>query len=248
MNSDYKNEAPPEISATPNAKERLLEAAIDVFGKYGFSGATTRMIAQRADVNISAIPYYFNGKEGLYHAVIEHISKIIQAQIQGTLESIEERCKADNVKSKDATVLLETLLTRMINFILGSTQAPRFMRIILREQLDPSKAYDTIYGQVMAPVITTIAQMITVIIWAMVVMTGAMTIAQMITVITQVATTREAHLRAVMVMGQILAFRMARETIVRMLDVKGYTPEETTEIKKMIIEQTRAALKGLSQI
>ena len=228
MNSDYKNEAPPELSATPNAKERLLEAAIDVFGKYGFSGATTRMIAQRADVNISAIPYYFNGKEGLYHAVIEHISKIIQAQIQGTLESIEERCKADNVKSKDATVLLETLLTRMINFILGSTQAPRFMRIILREQLDPSKAYDTIYGQVMAPVITTIAQMISV--------------------ITQVATTREAHLRAVMVMGQILAFRMARETIVRMLDVKGYTPEETTEIKKMIIEQTRAALKGLSQI
>jgi AcrR family transcriptional regulator len=227
MNSDYKNEAPPEITDTPNAKERLLEAAIDVFGKYGFSGATTRMIAQKADVNISAIPYYFNGKEGLYHAVIEHISKIIQAQIQGTLESIEERCKADNVKSKEATVLLETLLTRMINFILGSTQAPRFMRIILREQLDPSGAYNTIYGRVMAPVFTAIAEVITV--------------------IAHVTTKREAHLRAVMVLGQILAFRMARETVVRMLDVKGYTPEETVEIRKMIIEQTRAALKGLSQ-
>jgi AcrR family transcriptional regulator len=227
MNSDYKNEAPLEITDMPNAKERLLEAAIDVFGKYGFTGATTRIIAQRADVNISAIPYYFNGKEGLYHAVIEHISKIIQGQIRETIKSIEERLQADDVESKEATALLEKLLSRMIDFILGSTQAPRFMRIILREQLDPSEAYDTIYSRVMTPVITAIAKMITV--------------------IAHVATTKEAHLRAVMVMGQILAFRMARETVVRMLDVKGYTPEETVEIKKMITEQTRAALKGLSQ-
>lgn len=226
MNSNAKSDILPIVKDTPNAKERLLEAAIDVFGKYGFNGATTRMIAQKAGVNISAIPYYFKGKEGLYHAVIEHISKIIQAQIQTTLQSIEERFKANNVKSKEATALLEKLLSGIINFILGSAQAPRFMRIILREQLDPSGAYDTIYGCVMAPVITAIAKMVTV--------------------ITCVATKREAHLRAVMVMGQILSFRIAKETIVRLLDVKGYTAEETAEIKKMILEQTRAALKGLS--
>ena len=52
------------------AKERLLEAATDVFGRYGYEAATTRMIAKEAKVNIAAIPYYFNGKEGLYFAVI----------------------------------------------------------------------------------------------------------------------------------------------------------------------------------
>jgi hypothetical protein len=100
------------------------------------------------------------------------------------------------------------------------------MRIILREQLDPSAAFEIISSRVMMPVNSAIARMITA--------------------ITQVTGAREARLRALMIMGQILSFRIAREAIVRILDLKGYSPEETAEIKKMIFEQTRAALKGLS--
>src|SRR5579862_9588675 len=48
---------------------RLLEAAIDVFGRHGFDGASTRMLAKAAGVNLQAIPYHFGGKEGLYLAV-----------------------------------------------------------------------------------------------------------------------------------------------------------------------------------
>jgi TetR/AcrR family transcriptional regulator, regulator of cefoperazone and chloramphenicol sensitivity len=117
-------------------------------------------------------------------------------------------------------------MAKMIDFMLGSAQAPRFMHIILREQLDPSAANDIIYEQIMAPVNTAVAKIVAV--------------------VTRNKSDREARLQALMIVGQVLAFRVAREAIVRLLDLKGYSPQETAEIKKMVLEQTQAALNGLS--
>ena len=50
---------------------RLLEAAEYVFSKHGFKGATTRMIAKKADVNVALIARYFDGKYGLMLKFIE---------------------------------------------------------------------------------------------------------------------------------------------------------------------------------
>ncbi|HEX6141368.1 MAG TPA: TetR family transcriptional regulator, partial [Geminicoccaceae bacterium] len=45
-------------------RERLLLAAIDVFGRRGFE-ASTRELAGAAGVNLAAIPYHFGSKHGL---------------------------------------------------------------------------------------------------------------------------------------------------------------------------------------
>lgn len=226
MNNERRTTAS-KLSDPPNTKERLLEAAIDVFGKQGFSGASTRMIAGAAGVNISAIPYYFSGKEGLYQAVVEHIGTRVQSLLRNSLEEIEKHTAAKDLDAHDAIVLLEKLLTQLINFMLGSTEALRFARIVLREQLDPSTAYDTIFGCIMAPLLTNIAAMVSA--------------------VTGICDPREARLRALAVMGQVMTFRIARETMVRLLGLKGYSPEETAEIRQIVIEQTRAALTGLSR-
>ncbi len=217
---------PTSISNAPSARERLLETAIDVFGKQGFSGATTRMIASAAEVNISAIPYYFNGKEGLYHAVVAHIGQRVRFLMQDTLLEIEESTRDRNLDPQEAMDLLQMLLTNLTNFMLGSTEAQRFARIVLREQLDPSAAYDTIFSHIMSPLLTGIARLITA--------------------ITGISSPREARLRALTVMGQVMTFRIARETMVRLLDLEGYSPQETDEIRQVILAQTRAALTGLS--
>ncbi len=210
-----------------SAKARLLEAAIDVFGKEGFSGATTRMIARRAGVNISAIPYYFGGKEGLYRAVVVHIAEKVQTALQNALAEIERYGDAAHSSSQKASALLDSLLAQIIDFMLGSPEAPRFVRIVLREQLDPSAAYQIIYAKFMSPIIDAIAKLL-----------GAAA---------GIRDFREAHLRALAIMGQVMSFRIARETLVRMLDIDGYSPAETAEIREVILEQTRAALKGLSK-
>lgn len=216
-----------KIKYSLNAHARLLEAGVDIFGKHGFDAATTRMIAKKADVNIAAIPYYFNGKEGLYHAVVAHITGKLESQVESTLLEIDGRVAEGNMNREEALTLLEKLLEKMINFMVGSSEAPRFARIVLREQLYPSSAYDIIFNRIMAPLINAIAKMVTT-------ATGA-------------TPSRVASLRALTLIGQVIVFRVARETTVRALGLKGYSTDETAEIRRVILEQTRGMIEGISR-
>lgn len=51
------------------ARNRLLNCALQLFSEKGFAKTSTREIAQAADANIAAISYYFGDKAGLYRAV-----------------------------------------------------------------------------------------------------------------------------------------------------------------------------------
>lgn len=54
-------------------KEQLMKAAIHEFAEKGFEGATLREICQSAQQNVSAVKYYFGGKEELYKNLLERI-------------------------------------------------------------------------------------------------------------------------------------------------------------------------------
>jgi AcrR family transcriptional regulator len=49
---------------------RILKAAVPLFARHGYAGASVRAIVARARVNQAAINYHFGGKDGLYHAVL----------------------------------------------------------------------------------------------------------------------------------------------------------------------------------
>lgn len=51
--------------------DKIIDTAIPLFAKKGFVAVSIREIADAAQVNSSAISYYFSGKEGLYQAVLE---------------------------------------------------------------------------------------------------------------------------------------------------------------------------------
>lgn len=55
----------------PASEERLIKAGLEIFSKHGFGGATTKLIAKKADVNESLIGRYFDGKEGLFIAIVK---------------------------------------------------------------------------------------------------------------------------------------------------------------------------------
>ena len=58
-----------------NTKEKLFCAAINVFAEKGFDGATVRDICFRVGANVSAVNYYFGGKESLYRSILEMMFK-----------------------------------------------------------------------------------------------------------------------------------------------------------------------------
>jgi TetR/AcrR family transcriptional regulator, regulator of cefoperazone and chloramphenicol sensitivity len=60
------------MTTTDNPRERLLEAAGEIFAEKGFKGATVREIIDRAGVNIAAVNYYFRDKERLYIEAVKH--------------------------------------------------------------------------------------------------------------------------------------------------------------------------------
>jgi AcrR family transcriptional regulator len=49
---------------------RILTAAREIFAEQGYDAASTREIAERAEVNQAMIHYYFRNKRGLYHRVL----------------------------------------------------------------------------------------------------------------------------------------------------------------------------------
>ena len=204
----------------PDTRERLLEAAIDVFGRHGFDSASTRMIAKAANVNIAAIPYYFGGKGGLYQAVIDHIVDQIKKEAGELLEQIGGTTFTKDTGRQEARELMQAVLERFINFITGSEQGQRFSRILLREQMFPSPAYDTIFEGFLKPVLDALSTLIMV-------ATGE-------------SDSRQATFKAMTLMGQVLVFRVARETIVRGLDLEGYSPEELEEIRAVIVDNALA--------
>src|ERR1051326_2271304 len=53
-------------------RQQIIEAAMQVFAQKGFRGSTTRDLATQAGVNEAIIFRYFNTKEELYSAIIEH--------------------------------------------------------------------------------------------------------------------------------------------------------------------------------
>jgi|TARA_B110000240_G_scaffold177764_1_gene206672 AcrR family transcriptional regulator len=50
----------------PDARERLLAAALQVFATKGYGQASTREICQLAGVNVAGIHYHFGDKASLY--------------------------------------------------------------------------------------------------------------------------------------------------------------------------------------
>ncbi len=70
---------PQHQDSQTSARDRILDAAENVFADDGFSGAGMKAIAQRAEVAQGLLHYHFTNKEGLYAAVIERRSGIINA-------------------------------------------------------------------------------------------------------------------------------------------------------------------------
>jgi len=206
------------IAPDLGARARLLDAAAEIFGTYNLEGATTRQLAERAGVNQAAIPYYFGGKEGLYLATIEHFFSVHAPQIGTVVAEIESRLTAKNIARGEALDLLKTLLGTMLEVLLRQQTNRSFGRIIIREQMQPTKAFDLIYERVIRHVHHTISALLAIL-------------------LEREPDDRSVIFRAQMIVGQILVFLAGRETIKRRLNLTGYTDEEFAEIKSALHEQ-----------
>jgi TetR/AcrR family transcriptional regulator, regulator of cefoperazone and chloramphenicol sensitivity len=134
-----------------DAKERLLQAAIKVFATYGFEGASTRMLVKEAGVNISAIPYYYESKEGLYEEVIRHIVMMAAHERLEIVSDISAALDLGDLSRERAREFLHQFMTSMSMFLLNEQTTPYIAQIVVREQMQPSSAFEILYEKMMGP-------------------------------------------------------------------------------------------------
>jgi TetR/AcrR family transcriptional regulator len=69
------------------SRAAILEAAVAEFAEYGIAGARTDAIARAAKVNKALLYYYFQDKDSLYAAVLEHVFRGMRERVMPVLES-----------------------------------------------------------------------------------------------------------------------------------------------------------------
>ena len=58
--------------AMPSAADRILDAALDLFGAQGFSGTSIKAVAQQAGVSPALVIHHFGSKDALRAACDDH--------------------------------------------------------------------------------------------------------------------------------------------------------------------------------
>lgn len=203
------------------ARDRLLEAAIDLFGRRGYDGVSTRQIAALAKVNLAGIAYNFGGKQGLYRGCIEHIAETVR---MGLLAAGVADANAKLPETpEDAAQLLHRMVGAFVAFFLGEPKLDRFVRVVVREQMDPTPAFETIFKSVMEPMHQRVC-----VLWALA--TG------------QDYDSEAVKLATFSVIGQVIVFRIAKAGITRRLQWRQYGPREIAAIEAMVRKTLDAAL------
>jgi AcrR family transcriptional regulator len=71
------------------ARERVLQAGLDVLKADGYAGLTTAKVAARSGQNKALIGYHFGSKQGLVAAVSRELAQSITEEVTGGLDRTE---------------------------------------------------------------------------------------------------------------------------------------------------------------
>lgn len=122
-----------------NPRQRLLEAAGEIFAEKGFKGATVREIIDRAGVNIAAVNYYFRDKERLYIEAVKH---------GACVEADEHLSWPDG--TAPAVKLADFIRFHVVR-LLDPVKPAWHARLIMRELTQPSAACTELVGDYIEP-------------------------------------------------------------------------------------------------
>src|SRR5262249_27583015 len=76
-----------------NGKERILDAAEQLFAQRGFYGVSLRDITQAAGVDVALVGYHFGGKRELFAAVFERRADVLNRERMQLLEDVRRTAR-----------------------------------------------------------------------------------------------------------------------------------------------------------
>ena len=126
----------PSADAT---RDRILEAAIDLFSEQSFDGASTREIAQRAGVTQPLVNYHYRSKDDLWRAAVDALFE----RLNTTMAT-----RNDGLRGVDAVTTAKLVVREFITF---SARNPELHRIITQESKTDSHRMDYLVDRHVRP-------------------------------------------------------------------------------------------------
>lgn len=200
----------------------LLHAGLDLFSRHGFDSTSTRMLCKQAKANISAITYYYQSKQGLYHAVIRHLVEKAKNHTCETMRNIEHAIGLQTTAT-EAVSCLTTLMCKLAEIFVESEEVRRWAMLVVREQANPTDAFDILYEGHMRAVHTQIAELVGI-------------------CLQKSPDSDDVVIRSHALFGQLLVFCLSRESILRSLSTDQLNPKHYDTIYRVLIEHTQACV------
>ena len=202
-------------------RAHIVAAALKIFGELGYDHASTREIATEAGVNPPALQYYFDGKEGLHRACAQFIIDRTSVALTPALERAALTIGGGMVER--ASEAIEGLIDALTDsFAEPSSESwSRFIHIGKYDGAGPG--IEMIRDGLGAPVREAIASLLAMI-------TGAK------------AADDETRLRTLLLLCQVHVVHLSREHLARTLGWRSVDTGKIVVIKRLIRENTRAAI------
>ena len=137
------------MSDRPETRQRVIDAASQLFAERGFHGTKVRDIAARAKVNLASAHYHFGSKDELYIEVMRAqfgaVRDVLDAR--GALRPADEMARASRA---ELIAMLRARIAAMLELLLGPPPGLHGT-LMLREMCDPSDALPVIVEQFIGP-------------------------------------------------------------------------------------------------
>lgn len=108
-------------------RERVLAAALECFGAFGFAGTSTRAVAERAGLSHPLLLYHFQSKEQLWRSTMEDVVGRYRAELDARLAKLDPA---------DAAAGLRAFIENFVEF---SAQVPQLHRIMTQQSTQGSE-------------------------------------------------------------------------------------------------------------
>ncbi|EJL6726483.1 MULTISPECIES: TetR/AcrR family transcriptional regulator [Vibrio] len=120
-----------------DAREKLIFHARELFTIMAYDKVSTRLVAQKAGVNVAMIRYYFGNKEGLFETMLRETLSPMQKQMQTLVSNSNEQNFLD---------LMRTYYREMI-------KVPQFPRLVAQVMnMPPSETQRKLLEKVFADI------------------------------------------------------------------------------------------------
>lgn len=203
---------------TPNedTKQRLLEAAAQVFAEKGFGAATVREICTKAKANIAAVNYHFRDKEQLYAETLRraHCLRLENMAVpQWPAGTSPERKLWD-------------LLQGMVTSFADDTAPPWFIQLMLRELIQPSLAGTELVREFIRPQFNLLMGVIT-------------------ELVGEEVPAMKRHLIAFSIVGQCLYYKVGRHVALTLVGDDEFRQYDVQRLTQHVYEFSLAAMQHL---